>query len=232
MRRAWFNGEKVRAEVAGSGALGNCPFTNWQVRAHVGEIRQYWAYIGGQPELPPGYENETPWHAAWKMPIEDDSCEVIFGQNNEHRADIVGNNGIVIELQHSPIDIRDVRERIVFYRGITDQRVVWVVDARAYWNRTLKVEFDKRDEQYNHYPVTWRNRRHWTYHIAQNTDSDLYLDYNIQQDTLLKVWVYQKKLFCRFVSKKDFFMRHFNDVAKDEYKNYSRLCIDIWNNLD
>ena len=230
MRRAWHNGEKVRAEVAGSGAIGNCPLTNWQVKAHVGEIRQYWAYIGGQPELPPGYENETAWHYAWKVPIKDDSCEVIFGENNEHRADIVGNNGHVIELQHSPIDIRDVRERNRFYREETNKRVIWVVDARDYWNKTFKVDFENKDGR--NYPINWKNKRQWVYLIAQDPDCVLFLDYKHKSDKLLQVWVHQRNLKCRFILKRDFFIKNMNDVAKDDYKDYTEKCVEIWNEVD
>ncbi|MDY0121476.1 MAG: hypothetical protein RBR54_05990 [Sulfurimonas sp.] len=230
MRRAWFNGEKVRAEDAGSGAIGHCPFTNWQVKAHVGEIRQYWAYIGGHPELPPGYENETPWHAAWKIPMQDDSCEVIFGDNNEHRADIVGANGVVIELQHSPIDIRDVRERIRFYREESNRRVIWIVDAREYWKKSLNVDFSRRDG--SNYPLVWKRKRQWVYHIAQNIESILFLDYNHRADKLLQVWVHRGELYGRFIPKQSFFMSNMNDVAKEEYKDYSQLCIDVWNDVN
>lgn len=230
MRRAWYNGEKVRAENAGSGAIGNCPFTNWQVKAHVGEIRQYWAYIGGHPELPPGYENETPWHSAWKMPIQDDSCEVIFGVNNEHRADIVGANGVVIELQHSPIDIRDVRERIRFYREESNRRVIWIVDAREYWKKSLNVDFSRKNG--DNYPLVWKRKRQWVYHIAQNIESILFLDYNHKADKLLQVWVHQGELFGKFTHKRNFFMSNMNDVVKEEYKNYSHLCLDIWDDVD
>ena len=113
---ALFNNQRVRAEVAGSGSIATCPWTNLPVKAHVGLIRQYWAYVGGQPNLFNGYELESEWHMSWKATIQDQYCEVVMGANNEHRADILGSNNTVIEIQHSAIDIRDSRERIQFYK--------------------------------------------------------------------------------------------------------------------
>jgi hypothetical protein len=230
MRRAWFNGEKVRAEIAGSGAIGQCPFMGNEVRANVGELRQYWSYIGGAPEFPPGYENETPWHAAWKTPIQDEFCEVIFGQNNEHRADIVGNNNVVIELQHSPIDIREVRERIRFYNENTNRRVIWIVDARAYWKKTLNLDFQNRNGV--NYPVLWKRKRQWVYHIAQNDESILFIDYNHKSDKLVQMWVHQQKLYGRFVSKRNFFLDNMNRVSKQEYIDNEEAFNKIWLDLE
>ena len=56
---ALHNGRRVRAHIAGSGALGTCTWTGLPVKACVGEILQYWAYVGGAPKLPAGYEPES-----------------------------------------------------------------------------------------------------------------------------------------------------------------------------
>ena len=113
MQFAKLNGKRIRAKNANSGDIGECPWTGKPVKAKVGELRQYWTYIGDKPVLPEGYENETQWHFNWKSLVNDENCEVVYGENNEHRADIVGNNGEIIEIQLSPIDIRIVRERLI-----------------------------------------------------------------------------------------------------------------------
>ncbi len=223
---ALINGQRLRAEEAGSGAIGICPWTRLEVKAKVGEIRQYWAYIGGQPNLPVGYELETEWHYNWKYPINDNFCEVVCGEKNEHRADIIGNMDTVIEIQNSPIDIRVVRERTNFYKELSNKRVIWLVNATDYWQTRLKVLFDKREG--NNYPIEWKPVRQWVVEIAKTMNSNLFLDYNTKSDKLLQMWVHDKKLKGAFITKIDFFKRYLYDNAKEEFKSNPSLLMDIW----
>lgn len=124
MKFALVNGVKTHIKDISRGMLGaDCWHTNYAVIVCKGKYRQYWKYLDTHPPLKAGYENETEWHAAWKSAIKDDFCEVVMGDNNEHRADIYTLNH-VIELQYSSIDIRDVIERNKFYNNITDNRVI------------------------------------------------------------------------------------------------------------
>jgi hypothetical protein len=223
---ALVNGKRLRAEEAGSGTIGICPWTRLEVKAKVGEIRQYWAYIGGQPILPEGYENETEWHYNWKSPIKDDFCEVVCGENNEHRADIIGNKETVIEIQNSPIDIRVVRERTNFYKKQSNKRVIWVINASDYWQTRLKVNFTKREG--SNYPIEWKPVRKWVVEIAKTTNSNLFLDYNPKGDKLLQMWVHEKKLKGTFITKIDFFNRYLFENAKNEFKNNPEQLLELW----
>lgn len=220
------NGKRMRAEEAGSGALGGCPWTGREVKAKVGEIRQYWAYVGGAPQLPEGYENESEWHYNWKFPIKDEFCEVICGENNEHRADIFGNKETVIEIQKSPIDIRLARERTLFYRKLSNKRVIWLVDAQEYWNSRLKVHFDKREG--NVYSITWNPVRRWVVELAGSLDSNLFLDFNTKSDKLLQMWVHKKSLKGCFITKKDFFERYLLENSKAEFKENPAKILELW----
>jgi hypothetical protein len=69
-------------------------------------------------------EGESEWHLGWKRLVEPTDCEVVIGA---HRADICTRAGVVIELQHSPIDSACIYEREDFYRTM-----VWLFDARAF----------------------------------------------------------------------------------------------------
>lgn len=180
---ALYNGIRKRAEVAGSGALGVCPWTQNSVKAHVGMIRQYWAYVGGAPVMPVGYEPESEWHLTWKECVKDENCEVIFGQNNEHRADIVGASDTVVEIQRSPIDIRHSRERVSFYKRHTGKRVVWVVDIQDIWMKTFKLS-GKKDSDGN-LIINWKRRRAWLWDLAATTDTNAFLEFNQKNDKLL-----------------------------------------------
>lgn len=220
------NGRRLRAEQAGSCTYGTCPWTGKQVKAKVGEIRQYWVYVGGEPERPEGYENESEWHIKWKEALKDDFCEVVCGDDNEHRADIFGNDNTVIEIQRSPIDIRIVRERTNFYKDLSNKRVVWVVDASEYWKTRLKVNFEKKVGSF--YLVEWKPVRQWVVEIAKTTNSNLFLDFNPSSDKLFKMWVYKKQLVGTFLYKVDFFKNFLSENAKDEFKNDHDKFLEIW----
>ncbi len=208
MQFARNNGKRLRAKNAKSGDIGECLWTGHPVKAKVGELRQYWSYIGEKPNLPEGYENETIWHYNWKSLVKDDYCEVLFGENNEHRADIVGNKNTIIEVQLSPIDIRIVRERIEFYKPISKERVIWIVDATTYFKNTFDIE---KSGQF--YKAKWKNKRQWTYLIAQNPDCHLFLDINHKKNYLLKTWVNKGDIFCKFYEKTKFYSEYLSDVG-------------------
>jgi len=135
MKYALFNGEKTHAKNVESGTIGNdIWFPDYKVKACVGKYRQYWKYIDSSPQLPKGYEPESEWHAMWKKPILDSHCDVICGDNREHRADIKTNE-YVIEIQKSPMDGFEVIERNKFYKNLSGNRLVWIVNIEKPWKR-------------------------------------------------------------------------------------------------
>lgn len=220
------NGKRMRAKEAGSGSIGICPWTGFEVKAKVGEIRQYWVYKDGKQPEREGYETETEWHINWKSSLKNEFCEVVCGENKEHRADIIGNKETVIEIQNSPIDIRIVRERTNFYKDLSSKRVIWVVNATDYWQTRLKVMFDKREGDV--YPIEWKPVRQWVIEIAKTKKTNLFLDYNFKSDKLLQMWVHDGKLKGSFIFKIEFFSRYFYDNAKEEFKSNPELLLDLW----
>jgi len=108
--------------------------------------------------------------------------------------------------------------------------VIWIVDARAYWKKTLDLDFQNRNGA--NYPVLWKRKRQWVYHIAQNDESILFIDYNHKSDKLVQMWVHQQKLYGRFVSKRKFFLDNMGQVSKNEYMENEELFDEIWINLD
>lgn len=103
MKYALVNGKKTHIRDVERGAIGyDCWHTGNEVKACKGSYYQYWRYTSPAPTLPKGYENETEWHVAWKQSIMDNYCEVVVGDNREHRADIMTPKH-VIELNHVQI---------------------------------------------------------------------------------------------------------------------------------
>jgi len=215
---------KKRAEEAGRGEYGICPWSNLEVKAHVGLVRQFWAYTDVKPTFDRGYEPESEWHINWKAPIKDEYCEVIFGENNEHRADILGSNNTVIEIQKSTIDIRDSRERVTFYQNATNRRVVWVVDIQEFWKKRFFLEKSKKFGVFN---VVWKPKRTWLWDLASTSGTNLYLEFNHSNNKLLHVWIYNTKMYAKYFKKEDFFNRYMLDVAKEKFQINIEDAIDV-----
>lgn len=231
MKYALFNGKKTHAKNVNSGDRGfDLWFQNYPVIACVGKYRQYWRYDGDKPELPNGYEPETEWHAAWKQAVNDDNCEVICGENREHRADIKTDTHI-IEIQRSSIDGWAVVERNLFYKNLTGSRVIWVVNVEKSWKNISTELINKKQ-----FRITWKYAWKWVKEISQTTDTELYLDFNSQNDKLIKMWTYPPKesgtLHGTWVSKIDFFNKYLLPVAKQEYVTDKKSFLDIFKTLN
>lgn len=115
------------ANVNGSKALptkglrGVCPSCGEIVIAKCGPlVTHHWAHNAGS-ECDPWAEKIGHWHLSWQKLIDVESVEVVRAP---HRADIVGNDDVVIELQHSPISAEDIAGRERFYGDM-----VWLFDA-------------------------------------------------------------------------------------------------------
>lgn len=114
-------GLKVKAEPGGT---ARCPCCGGDVLAKCGSIKVWhWAHVSGS-DCDPWSEGETEWHLSWKAEVVPEAQEVTM---KPHRADIVGNRGVVVELQHSPISVEEIAERERFYR-----RMMWVFDASGF----------------------------------------------------------------------------------------------------
>ena len=92
--------------------IGKCG----QINAH------HWAH-DKRDDCDPWSEPIGPWHLWWQSLVHADSIEVVRAP---HRADIVGNGGVVVELQHSSISAENIAAREAFYGDM-----VWLFDATA-----------------------------------------------------------------------------------------------------
>lgn len=142
-------GGKVRAFP---GRVAFCPCCDELLIPKCGEIKVWHWSHKGHADCDPWYESETPWHWDWKQLAPPERCEIPF---NGHRADIVGKDGVVIELQHTSISPSEIREREQFYGAM-----MWLFDATGCRDR---IDFRDRG---NYYTFRWRWPR---LHIAYTT---------------------------------------------------------------
>ena len=112
------NGEKGTAEP---GLAGVCPGCRAPMVPKCGSLKAWhWAHRTGN-DCDPWSEPIGPWHVSWQAPLRPECVEVPIQM---HRADIVGVEGMVIELQHSSISPEEIQQREAFYGNM-----VWLFDA-------------------------------------------------------------------------------------------------------
>jgi len=114
------DGQKI---LATPGAQGTCPSCNAPAVPKCGTIKVWhWAheYLD---QCDTWSEGETDWHLMWKTSFPQGNVEVpIIHDMQRHIADVLINN-TVIECQHSPISVEEIREREEFYG-----KMMWLFD--------------------------------------------------------------------------------------------------------
>ena len=105
---------------------GICPGCSHPVAAKCGVQRAWhWAHISKQ-DCDSWWE-ETEWHRMWKGNFPFEWQEVILydtKSGEKHIADIRTQHRLVIEFQHSPLNIQERIARETFYNNM-----VWIIDA-------------------------------------------------------------------------------------------------------
>lgn len=138
------DGELVRATPRIFGAI--CPHCKKDVIPRCGSIK-IWHWAHKADECIYNKEPETQWHLEWKyralklgLEIEKD----VLGER-KHIADIYNpKTNKVIEIQHSPISIDDIRDRCTYY-SINDINLEWMFDRTNKYDKD-NIKFEKMIE--------------------------------------------------------------------------------------
>ncbi len=121
--------DEIKSEPS-PGLKGKCASCGANVTSKCGSIKiWHWSH-SNRRHCDPWWENEGPWHRAWKENFPRASQEVLMIDElsgEKHIADLKTDNGIVIELQNSNIDIEEIRSREIFY-----ENMVWIVNAEKF----------------------------------------------------------------------------------------------------
>lgn len=128
---------KHKIEVSHSGQRAVCPGCATEVTGKIySDKKDHWAHL--KKDCDSWYEPISDWHLSWQNLFPQKNQEVIlFDEENSeyHRADIKLDNGVVIEVQNSPIVIKEVEERENFYNR---NGLIWILNAE---NLIPKCEF-------------------------------------------------------------------------------------------
>ena len=108
-----------------------CPYCKGEVIAKCGEIKKWhWSHTL-EAKCDSWAEPETDWHLYWKSLVPKENAEVVISNDGiTHRADILTDDGCVVELQHSPLLLEDLRNRESFYC-----KMIWLFDIRRAYTR-------------------------------------------------------------------------------------------------
>ncbi|WP_144214038.1 competence protein CoiA [Flavobacterium anhuiense] len=120
------DGKKIRP--SSSGQIAVCGFCGEKVRGRCGEINiWHWQHVN-KVECDSWKEGETDWHRAWKSRFPFDWQETIIIKNEEkHIADILTDEGLVIEFQNSSISPSAIAVREKFYG-----KMIWVINSESF----------------------------------------------------------------------------------------------------
>jgi hypothetical protein len=110
-----------------------CPLCRQPVLAKCGAVKAWhWAHRAGS-DCDAWAEPVGAWHLSWQALAPAERVEVALGL---HRADIVGDDDMVIELQHSPIGAAEIERRERYYG-----RMVWLFDATCRFRLATSGEY-------------------------------------------------------------------------------------------
>lgn len=92
------------------------------------KIMHHWAHAG-RKNCDPWWENEGPWHRAWKalFPIECHEINHVADDGEVHRSDVRTTHGIYVEIQQSAMTDGERQSREDFYKNL-----IWIVDGRGF----------------------------------------------------------------------------------------------------
>jgi competence protein CoiA len=146
------NGVKTQAAP---GLRGTCPGCGGEVLSKTGDIYVWhWAHKSCG-DCDSWSEGETEWHLRWKEYWPQDCREITINKGGLiHRADVIRHDGVVVEIQNSPISPEEIIERENFYG-----RMIWVLNGANFnWEWRGRTNFG------GGYKFRWRYRhRSWDY---------------------------------------------------------------------
>ncbi len=111
------------------GGRGQCPTCGAAMVAKCGpRILHHWAHAGRR-NCDPWWENETEWHREWKnlFPAACREISHTAPDGEIHRADVMTQTGIYIEVQHSAMTDAERISREAFYKNL-----IWVIDGQGF----------------------------------------------------------------------------------------------------
>jgi len=127
-------------------------------------------------------ENEGPWHRAWKAKFPFEWQEVVAYDcaGEKHIADVKRPDGIVIELQNSPMAIEEMNSREAFY----GERMIWIVNGEKFKNHIRISDSlpDPHHERMRDFKLGMPTYTKWSKHVRQPCHDGSAFGYFLKSD--------------------------------------------------
>lgn len=127
MKFAIIDGSKIEASPK---KKADCPCCKKQLIAKCGRVKVWhWAHFP-ERHCDNWWENETEWHRKWKNYFPSANQEVVHYDNRsgeKHIADVKTNDGLVVELQNSPMNENELVSREQFYKNM-----IWIINGASF----------------------------------------------------------------------------------------------------
>lgn len=154
LQYALVNGVKMLPRHENNRALhGICPHCGGEVVAKIYQDRMsHWAHLNSKM-CDKWWESKTEWHIQWQNLFPKEWQEVRVNNpdgNDWHIADICTPDGLVVEFQHSNLDIDERKIREQFYTA-TKGLMFWVVDGTRLVNDFKRFKKGFLEEAYKSY---------------------------------------------------------------------------------
>ncbi len=162
--------------IASPKEIANCPLCLKEVISKCGEIN-IWHWSHKQDSDCDSFgEPESEWHLNWKNEFPKEQQEIKI---KHHRADILTKEGIVIELQNSPISLEQIKEREEFYNNM-----IWLLNGD-----TLAKNLILKKNKQTYYTFKWK----WFPSSWEVCKKEMYID--LGKDIFLVKKIYYNKSY-------------------------------------
>lgn len=229
------NGQKIEVEYSGQRAICFC--CQSEVIGRDGPFRiKHW-YHKNIKDCDSWHEPITQWHIDWQnqYPQECQEVEMIDSKDGtRHRADVRLNNGIVIEVQNSSINVQEIEQREKFYN--TNGRLIWVLNGENLLKKcSIRYQLERKghfisvdlpayvDEVKNYNFDELREDFLSSSSVENLKVLDAYKNYDIQNGTDIKFNFHSSVDFYSLIVKLK------EDAVEVIKKCYEENYWDIWN---
>lgn len=151
------NNVRITAPNAKTAKKYTCPICGDEVILRQGSIN-IWHFAHKSSECVDTWNYDmSEWHLSMQNRFPEEQREVVISHNGKiHRADILKDD-MIIEFQHSPISIDELRDRNLFYRE-AGYKVAWVFDFSEQYDIGAIVDYPRDD---NTLMYKWRNPKRY-----------------------------------------------------------------------
>ena len=197
----------------------SCPVCGGAVRLRQGDIKvPHFAHVD-RGDCDSFGADMSEWHLAWQKEFPEECREVVLTADGEsHRADVLY-HGVVVEFQHSPMDLSEFWARNDFYTKAA-KHLVWVFDMREkVWAKHIETAKIDPEISYTQYKWKWPSRTFDGFLPHKTPNISLVFELSVEDDdagedeTYLAhvTWASPEPAFSRFICQD----RNFDDSQPD-----------------